>query len=114
MPSMVVLVSVSAIPYPQYSPHGVNDHSCLLCPVNPYGHGIDAEIWTNLFFLIFNANYFNTAFSPTATTNDLLQSDCTSCSVAEDKSAYWTPSLYFQDSSTGEFEVVQQEGGMLA
>ena len=60
------------------------------------------------------ANCLSTAFSPTATTADLLKSDCTSCSVAEDKSAYWTPSFYFQDASTGEFEAVQQEGGMLA
>jgi hypothetical protein len=29
-------------------------------------------------------------------------------------SAYWTPSLYFQDEDTGEYELVEQVGGMLA
>ncbi|KAG9244702.1 hypothetical protein BJ878DRAFT_56698 [Calycina marina] len=53
-------------------------------------------------------------FSETADTDTMLASDCTSCSVAQDKSAYWTPPFYFQDATTGEFEAVQQEGGMLA
>ncbi|KXH64089.1 hypothetical protein CSAL01_01336 [Colletotrichum salicis] len=52
--------------------------------------------------------------SPTADFGDLTASDCTSCRVKQDKSAYWHPALYFQDSSTGEFELVDQVGGMLA
>lgn len=53
-------------------------------------------------------------FSESATYDDLRGADCTSCSVTQDKSAYWTPALYFQDASTGEYELVQQDGGMLA
>lgn len=30
-----------------------------------------------------------------ATLDDLLNSDCTSCEVKQDHSAYWTPELYF-------------------
>jgi hypothetical protein len=61
-----------------------------------------------------HAIHGGSAFSSTATTESLLASDCTSCSVSQDKSAYWTPPLYFKDASTGEFEVVEQVGGMLA
>jgi hypothetical protein len=43
-----------------------------------------------------------------------MAGECTSCTVAQDKSAYWTPALYFQDAATGEFELVPQVGGMLA
>ncbi|KAF2208667.1 hypothetical protein CERZMDRAFT_107381 [Cercospora zeae-maydis SCOH1-5] len=39
--------------------------------------------------------------------------DCTSCGVAEDKSAYWTPPLYFQHAN-GTVEMVENVGGMLA
>lgn len=35
------------------------------------------------------------AFSATSTADDLLKSKCTSCGVAQDKSAYWAPPLYF-------------------
>ncbi|KAI4155291.1 MAG: hypothetical protein LQ341_000203 [Variospora aurantia] len=35
------------------------------------------------------------AFSSTSTADDLLKSKCQSCDVAQDKSAYWTPPLYF-------------------
>ena len=31
-----------------------------------------------------------------ATYQTLLNSDCTSCQIAADKSAYWTPLLYYQ------------------
>lgn len=30
---------------------------------------------------------------------DLLKSDCTSCQVSQDKSAYWAPQLYFQNKN---------------
>lgn len=49
-----------------------------------------------------------------ASYQDLRDGDCTSCRVTQDKSAYWHPSMYFQDSDTGEFELVEQVGGMLA
>ncbi|OCK75752.1 hypothetical protein K432DRAFT_408752 [Lepidopterella palustris CBS 459.81] len=50
---------------------------------------------------------FNTGY------NDLIESECTSCLVTQDKSAYWTPSLHFQYAN-GTTVVVPQEGGMLA
>ncbi len=53
-------------------------------------------------------------FSESASYDDLMNGDCTSCSVAEDKSAYWTPALYFKSSATGELTLVEQVGGMLA
>jgi hypothetical protein len=43
----------------------------------------------------------------------LRDSECTSCQFADDKSAYWTPSLHFIHES-GEVEIVPQVGGMLA
>jgi len=43
----------------------------------------------------------------------LLESDCTSCGVTQDKSAYWTPALYFMHND-GTAEMVPQVGGMLA
>ncbi|ROT38938.1 hypothetical protein SODALDRAFT_275518 [Sodiomyces alkalinus F11] len=49
-----------------------------------------------------------------ATYDDLRNGQCTSCRVTQDKSAYWHPSMYFQDGETGEFELVEQVGGMLA
>ncbi|KAF2024383.1 hypothetical protein EK21DRAFT_78795 [Setomelanomma holmii] len=45
--------------------------------------------------------------------DDLRASDCTSCQFGDDKSAYWSPSLHFVHES-GETEIVQQVGGMLA
>ncbi|KAK4169116.1 hypothetical protein QBC43DRAFT_85493 [Cladorrhinum sp. PSN259] len=44
---------------------------------------------------------------------DLLNGDCTSCAVTQDKSAYWAPALYFKHAN-GEHELVSQTGGMLA
>ncbi|KAL8842243.1 MAG: hypothetical protein Q9170_000569 [Blastenia crenularia] len=35
------------------------------------------------------------AFSTTSTADDLLKSKCQSCGVGQDKSAYWTPPVYF-------------------
>ncbi|KAF4120756.1 protein of unknown function (DUF1996) [Geosmithia morbida] len=54
------------------------------------------------------------AFSMDADTSSLVAGDCTSCRVSQDKSAYWTPAMYFKDASTGKFELVEQVGGMLA
>ncbi|KAI2609230.1 hypothetical protein GGR54DRAFT_632982 [Hypoxylon sp. NC1633] len=56
----------------------------------------------------------SSGFSLSATYDDLMGGSCTSCAVKQDKSAYWTPALYFQDSETKEFEIVPQVGGMLS
>ncbi|KAK2030075.1 hypothetical protein LX32DRAFT_338649 [Colletotrichum zoysiae] len=61
-----------------------------------------------------HAIHGSNGISPTATYGDLVAGDCTSCRVTQDKSAYWHPALYFQDSTTQEFELVDQVGGMLA
>ncbi|KAL2813195.1 hypothetical protein BDW59DRAFT_34900 [Aspergillus cavernicola] len=44
----------------------------------------------------------------------LLAGSCTSCAVKQDKSAYWAPALYFVDESTGDSELVEEVGGLLA
>jgi hypothetical protein len=59
------------------------------------------------------ANY-SLGFSTTSGFNSLVAGECTSCEVSEDKSAYWTPALYFLNSETGEYTLVEQVGGMLA
>ncbi|RGP78004.1 glyoxal oxidase precursor [Fusarium longipes] len=56
----------------------------------------------------------SSGFADTVTTQQLLDADCTSCRVTQDKSSYWHPALYFEDSDTGKFELVPQVGGMLA
>lgn len=57
-------------------------------------------------------------FGDNATYEDLTKCkdekhDCTSCGVTQDKSAYWTPPLYFQYEN-GSTEMVPNVGGMLA
>ena len=42
-----------------------------------------------------------------STLDDLLNSKCTSCKIKQDKSNYWTPQLYFQDTD-GSFELVPE------
>ncbi|KAG9252278.1 uncharacterized protein F5Z01DRAFT_625841 [Emericellopsis atlantica] len=54
------------------------------------------------------------AFGEVSDTASLVAGDCTSCRVTQDKSAYWTPTMYFKDGDTGELEMVEQVGGMLA
>ena len=44
----------------------------------------------------------------TVTTGSLRKSACTSCEVKQDKSLYWTPSLYFQWAN-GSFSMVPSE-----
>lgn len=60
-----------------------------------------------------HAIHGSSGFSESATYEDLVGGDCTSCAVRQDKSAYWTPALYFQHDD-GSFESVNQVGGMLA
>ncbi|EAW14810.1 DUF1996 domain-containing protein [Aspergillus clavatus NRRL 1] len=52
------------------------------------------------------------AFSMSADAADLKASDCTSCAITQDKSAYWAPALYFMHEN-GEAELVDEVGGML-
>lgn len=52
-------------------------------------------------------------FGLNATYEDLRHSECTSCGVYQDKSAYWTPPLMFLYPN-GTTEIVPQVGGMLA
>lgn len=44
-----------------------------------------------------------------STYDTLQQSDCTSCTIQADKSAYWTPALYYQHAD-GTFEEVKNTG----
>lgn len=53
------------------------------------------------------------AFGISATPEDMQNSDCTSCEVTQDKSAYWTPSIHFLYPN-GTSVIVPQVGGMLA
>lgn len=53
-------------------------------------------------------------FGESAGYDALMAGECTSCEVAQDKSAYWTPAMYFKHGATGEYELVEQVGGMLA
>jgi Domain of unknown function (DUF1996) len=43
--------------------------------------------------------------------NQLMASNCTSCSVRQDKSAYWSPQMYFRHDN-GTFEIVPTQGGL--
>lgn len=52
------------------------------------------------------------AFSETSMEADLLTSNCTSCAVTQDHSAYWAPAVYFMGED-GTTSVVSQSGGML-
>ncbi|GAA5851817.1 hypothetical protein JCM8547_000066 [Rhodosporidiobolus lusitaniae] len=49
-------------------------------------------------------------FGPSSTYEDLRKSECTSARAVEDKSAYWTPQLYFQWAN-GSFTAVPSVGG---
>ncbi|KAL2424314.1 hypothetical protein ABEF95_008525 [Exophiala dermatitidis] len=45
------------------------------------------------------------------TLDDLLSSNCTSCSITQDHSVYWAPRMYFEHSN-GTFEMIPTSGGM--
>lgn len=45
--------------------------------------------------------------------SELMSGNCTSCGVVQDRSAYWTPALYFMHAN-GTAELVPEVGGMLA
>ncbi|KAE9364689.1 hypothetical protein N431DRAFT_355117 [Stipitochalara longipes BDJ] len=60
-----------------------------------------------------HAIHGSSGFSIDSSYNDLISGSCTSCQVTQDKSAYWTPALYFVDGG-GQYHLVDQVGGMLA
>ncbi|KAK3325585.1 hypothetical protein B0H66DRAFT_129495 [Apodospora peruviana] len=60
-----------------------------------------------------HAIHGSSGFSEKANYEDLLKGDCTSCAVTQDKSAYWTPAMYFKHAN-GDYQDVPQVGGMLA
>ncbi|PNS21185.1 WSC domain-containing protein 2 [Sphaceloma murrayae] len=72
---------------PLVYPGGISDHSHVIHGGNNFGMDTKAT--------------------------DLKKSECTSCGVTQDKSAYWTPSLHFMFKN-GTTVVVPQIGGMLA
>ena len=47
------------------------------------------------------------AFALDMTNDDPLKSTCTTAKIKNDKSNYWTPTLYFQDPKTGQLESVE-------
>lgn len=52
-------------------------------------------------------------FGMSSTGQDLVNSNCSSCAVQDDKSAYWVPALYFENYDNQQMEVVNQVGGSL-
>lgn len=46
----------------------------------------------------------------TSTFDSLQAAYCTSCSIQKDKSAYWTPQLYYRHGNNGMFEEVPHDG----
>ncbi|KXT04874.1 hypothetical protein AC578_3437 [Pseudocercospora eumusae] len=77
---------------PLVSPNDVADHSHIVFGGGNFG--------------------LNTTFDGLAKCTN-PEHDCTSCEVTQDKSAYWTPPLYFQHEN-GTVEMVPNVGGMLA
>lgn len=73
------------------------------------GSGISSIVLGCLVLLISSIS----GFSLSSTYEELRNGDCTSCEVIQDKSAYWTPSLYFKHAN-GSYELVPQDGGLLA
>ncbi|KAL2127847.1 hypothetical protein VTI74DRAFT_10097 [Chaetomium olivicolor] len=60
-----------------------------------------------------HAIHGSSGFSESATYEDLINGDCTSCAAIQDKSAYWAPTLYFKHAN-GTYQDVEQVGGILA
>lgn len=57
------------------------------------------------------AELINTGISPSSTVDELLASECTSCEISQDHSAYWSPNLMFFDQDTNKYEVVPEVAG---
>lgn len=47
------------------------------------------------------------AFKLSMTDDDPLTSTCTTAKIKNDKSNYWTPTMWFQDPKTGQLESVE-------
>ncbi|USW51813.1 hypothetical protein Slin15195_G051320 [Septoria linicola] len=77
---------------PMVAPNDVADHSHIVFGGGNFGQ--------------------NTSYESLAKCTD-KEYDCTSCDVIQDKSAYWTPPIYFQHAN-GSVEMVENVGGMLA
>ncbi|KAL1880210.1 hypothetical protein VTK73DRAFT_6038 [Phialemonium thermophilum] len=60
-----------------------------------------------------HAIHGSSGFSESTSYEDLMNGDCTSCAVTQDKSAYWVPALYFRHEN-GSYELATQTGGLLA
>lgn len=60
-----------------------------------------------------HAIFGSSGFSMNSGHAELTAGSCTSCAAVEDKSAYWSPQMYFKHED-GTFEEVTQAGGMLA
>ncbi|KIW68215.1 hypothetical protein PV04_04175 [Phialophora macrospora] len=69
----------------------------IVAPGNPSQH----------LHVIFGAS--NMGLEPTL--EELLASNCTSCSILQDHSAYWTPRMYFQHGN-GTLEMIRTSGGL--
>ncbi|KAJ5649325.1 uncharacterized protein N7484_003048 [Penicillium longicatenatum] len=52
-------------------------------------------------------------FGMSSDSTTLRESNCTSCAVTQDLSAYWTPALYFMHTN-GSAQIVPEVGGMLS
>ncbi|KAJ5536109.1 hypothetical protein N7513_009295 [Penicillium frequentans] len=52
-------------------------------------------------------------FGMSSNSETLRESNCTSCAIMQDMSAYWTPALYFMHTN-GSAQVVPEVGGMLS
>jgi hypothetical protein len=76
---------------------------------------VNTALYANIYVFHTNAllTIHPTGFSTTAGYDELRGGDCTSCSVAQDKSAYWHPALYFK-ATNGQITAVNEVGGMLA
>jgi hypothetical protein len=98
---------------PCYSPLGVFRVDPIVSRGRPSQHahtlhGAQSECYEE--FDIEAKTSLDLSFS--STYNDLILSNCTSCAVTQDKSAYWTPPLMFSHDN-GTMEMVPQVGGML-
>lgn len=79
-----------------------------------FGSGGKSILITSNVPMYMTDTWHYTGFSSTADYDSLVASDCTSCAVTADKSAYWTPYPLFRDNETSEYESVANVGGMLA